>query len=237
MKVQLLVSEWCASCHQAEKVWRDVAEERAIEFAVVDMGQPEGRELVSRLRLKSVPSLLVDGELKAVGVQTREQALTLVATAPSKARSAQRHIGLGMETSSRVAVLSSVVYLFLAGASLPFNGGLFASGVARVAPLHVFTLGFLVFMVYGLGEHMLPRFTGNPVRLGIWAWAQLGLAHAGVLGMVTGFWRGWTALTLAGAACAWLALLLFTMRVWPVLWPSGNSAAGMDSGISDLAAP
>ena len=28
MKVELLVSEWCASCHQAEKVWRQVSEER-----------------------------------------------------------------------------------------------------------------------------------------------------------------------------------------------------------------
>lgn len=236
MKVQLLVSEWCVSCHQAEKVWRDVAEERAIEFEVVDMGQPEGRDLVSRLRLKSVPSLLIDGELKAVGVQTREQALKMVAGAPAKARSTQRHIGLGMEITSRVAVLSSVTYLFLAGASLPINGGLFASGVARVAPLHVFTLGFLVFMVYGLGEHMLPRFTGNPIHLDTWAWAQLGLAHAGVLGMVIGFWRGGLAFTLAGAVCAWLALLLFTVRVWPVLWPRAGTA-GEASGMSDLAAP
>ena len=171
MKVELLVSDWCQSCHLAERVWREVAEERDIEFAVVDMGQLEGRALASRLHLKSVPSTVIDGELKAVGVQTKEQALALIAGAPRKA-SSTHHVGLGMERTSRIAVLSSMLYLFAAGSSLVLRGGLFAAGTARVAPLHLYTLGFLVFMVYGMGEHMLPRFTGNPIRLGALAWTD-----------------------------------------------------------------
>ncbi|HQU14768.1 MAG: hypothetical protein B7Z66_03945 [Chromatiales bacterium 21-64-14] len=229
MKVQLLVSEWCTSCHLAEKVWREVSEERDIEFEVLDMGQPEARELVSHLRLKSVPSTLIDGVLKAVGVQTKTQALELVGTAPPKAASHKHHVGLGMARSSRIAVLSSVIYLFLAGGSLVMNGGLFASGPARVAPLHLFTLGFLVFMVYGLGEHMLPRFTGNAIWVGTTAWAQITLAHLGVLGLVLGFWLRLSPLTVAGAACAWSALLLFTVRLWPVLWPRGGPAATQET--------
>jgi glutaredoxin len=224
VKVELLVSDWCQSCHVAERVWREVAEERDIEFAVVDMGQPEGRALVSRLRLKSVPSTLIDGELKAVGVQTREQALALIAGAPHKAASGMRHVGLGMERTSRLAVLSAALYLFAAGSSLVVHGGLFSTGASRIAPLHLFTLGFLVFMVYGLGEHMLPRFTGNPIRLGALAWTQLGCAHAGVLGLALGLWLGVHLLAVLGVLFAWSGLLLFTLRIWPVLWsgrPSG----------------
>lgn len=226
MIVQLLVSEWCASCHQAERVWREVAEERDIDFQVVDMGQPEGRELVSRLRLKTVPSLVVDGELKGIGVQSKTEALEMVAGAPVKARSATQQVGLGLALPSRLAVLSSVVYLFIAGASLPVYDGFFINGPQRVAPLHVFTLGFIVFMIYGLGDHMLPRFTGNPIRMGAWPWAQLALAHLGVWGLVAGLYFSVHILQIVGGAAAWLALLVFALRVWPVLWPSRGAVGG-----------
>ncbi len=219
MKVQLLVSEWCAACHQAEQVWRDIARQRDIDFAVVDMGQPEGKALVSRLRLKTIPALVIDGELKAIGIQSPQDALALVATAPPKSDSATQHIGLGMESSSRLAVLAAATYLFLAGAALPVYGGLFAPGAARIAPLHVFTLGFLVFLIYGLGEHMLPRFTGNPIRLGAWAWLQQGISHLGLWALVGGLYTGWHALVLSGAVLAWCGLLAFSVRLWPVLWP------------------
>lgn len=223
MKVQLLVSEWCAPCHQAEKIWRAVAEERAIEFEVLDVGQPEGRALVGRLRVRSIPALVIDGELKGIGVQSREEALGLVAQALPRAASAERHVGLGLGTSSRIALLSAAAYLVLAGAALPFYGSLFADGPARPAPLHVFTLGFVTFMVYGLGEHMLPRFTGNPIRQGWWTGAQLVLAHAGVLALAAGFWWSIFPLTITGAAAAWLAFLLFTARLWPVLWRTSEA--------------
>lgn len=231
MKVQLLVSEWCTSCHDAERIWREVAEERDFDFEVLDMGQPEGRELATRLRLRSVPSTVVDGELRAVGVQSRQEALALVAGAPPKAASAVHHVGLGMAPSARLSVLSAVGYLFVAGAALPVYGGLFAPGAARVAPLHVFTLGFLVFMVYGLGEHMLPRFTGNPIRSGAAAWAQFGFAHLGVWALVSGFWFAYPPLAAAGGICAWLGLALFAARIWPVLWPRQGQDSGGTPGL------
>lgn len=238
MKVQLLVSEWCASCHQAERVWREVAEERAIDFAVVDMGQPEGKALVSALRLKTIPSLIIDGQLKAIGVQTKAEALGLVGDAPMRRPSAVRHVGLGMERSSRIAVLASMVYLSLAGAALPVYGGFFADGPARVAPLHVLTLGFLVFLIYGLAEHMLPRFTGNPIRLGMWPWAQQGLSHLGLWLFFTGFWWHWQEVTVAGALLAWSGLALFAYRLWPVLWPrthdDWNSLVARDTGGAEV---
>jgi glutaredoxin len=218
MKVELLVSEWCASCHQAEKVWRQVSEERDFDFAVVDMGQPEGKALVSRLRLKTIPALVIDGQLVAIGVQPPEEARKLVASAPPKRTGATRHIGLAMSLTGRVAVHASMIYLVLAGTAL-FQGSLFLAGYARPAALHLFTLGFLTFLIYALGEHMLPRFTGNPIRMGAVAWGQQAMAHAGLIMLGAGFWLHLPMLAATGGFLAWTGLLIFTLRLWPVLWP------------------
>ncbi len=82
MKVQLLVSSGSAPCDQAEQVWRGVAAERELDFSVVNLDQPEGRELVERLQLQAIPALVVDGVLVAIGVQSAEEAHELVSGAP-----------------------------------------------------------------------------------------------------------------------------------------------------------
>lgn len=86
MKVQLLVSDACAPCDQAEKVWRGVAAERELDFSVVNLDHPEGRQLAERLQLQTIPALVVDGVLVAIGVQSVEEAQALVAQAPQKHR-------------------------------------------------------------------------------------------------------------------------------------------------------
>jgi glutaredoxin len=83
MKVELLVSDWCAPCHQAERIWRQVAAERDFEFAVLDLAQPEGKALAQRLRIRTIPALVIDGRLAGVGVQSLEEARRLVAAAIS----------------------------------------------------------------------------------------------------------------------------------------------------------
>lgn len=87
MKVQLLVSESCVPCDQAEKVWREVAAERELDFSVVDLAAPEGKALADRLRLRTIPALVVDGALVAIGVQSAEEARALVSRAPARKRS------------------------------------------------------------------------------------------------------------------------------------------------------
>ena len=78
MKVQLLVSETCAPCDQAEKIWREVASDLSLDFSVVGLEGPQGRELAERLKLKTIPAVVVDGDLVAIGVQSREEARELV---------------------------------------------------------------------------------------------------------------------------------------------------------------
>lgn len=219
MKVELLVSEWCASCHQSEKIWREVAEEKDIEFAVLDMAQPEGRALVSQLRLKTIPALVIDGELKGIGVQTFAEARAWVAAAPAKQKTDMQHAGLSLSLDNRLFMLGAMIYLMLGGLGLVINGALLSDGPARPVALHLVTVGFMLMLVYGLGAHMLPRFTGNPILRGAWPWIQMGLVHAGLLAYSAGFLAGVYLVVIAGGALIWLSLLVFTMRIWSVLWP------------------
>ena len=227
MKVELLVSAWCASCHQAEQVWQQVARERNIDFAVIDMAQPEGRALVSRLRLKTIPAVVVDDALRGLGVPTLAQAREWVASAPAKQQSNLHNAGMSLSLDNRLFIIAAVVYLMLGGMGLVVNGTLLSDGPARPVALHLVTVGFMLMFVYGLGAHMLPRFTANPIRMGAWPWLQMGLAHAGLIAYVTGFLAGWQALIVAGGAMIWLSIWLFAWRIWSVLWPRPDKSDGI----------
>lgn len=78
MRVTLLVSKWCPTCPEAEKIWAEVARQRPIDYEVLDVADKAGRTVVSNLRIKTVPALVIDGKLKAVGVQPLGEALKLV---------------------------------------------------------------------------------------------------------------------------------------------------------------
>lgn len=218
MKVQLLVSEWCSPCRDAEEIWRRIAQRKQIAFEVLDVGQPEGREIVSRLGVRTVPSTVIDGTLQHLGVPTPQEASALTAAAPEReAASTEHYVGLTLETTSAWAIFFSAVYLAIAGAALVLGGGIAGEAPWRAAALHVYGLGFVTFLVFGLGEHLLPRFTGAPIRGGTAAWLQQGLAHAGTILLIAGFALPMPMLAFAGGVLAWLALALFALRLAPVL--------------------
>lgn len=219
MKIELLVSGDCPFCRQAEKVWREAATAHQCEFAVRDIAQPEGAQIAQRLKLQTVPAIVIDSVLRAVGVQSPEQAAALLQPERIAAHSLMERMGFAFSPDNRAFVMNAQIYLMLAGLGLLLNGSLLSDDAARPAFLHLFTLGFMLFMIYGLAAHMLPRFTGNPIREGVWPWLQMGLAHVGVAGYAIGYLTGWHDLVLAGAVMAWLSLALFTWRIWPVLWP------------------
>ncbi len=121
--VQLLVSEWCAPCRGAEEVWRGVAQKKSIVFEVLDVGQPEGRTIVSRLGVKTVPSTIIDGTLKHLGVPTAKEALELVSAAPDRAEdeSATHYVGLTLEATSGWAIAFGFIGVALASVNI-FGG-------------------------------------------------------------------------------------------------------------------
>ena len=219
MKVELLVSEWCPTCPQAEQVWRAVAAERDFEFAVVDLAQPEGRELAQRLRIRTIPALVVDGELKAVGVQSPSEAHRMVAAAPPRRRASPRHAGMMLSVDNRWFVSVAMVYFIASGAWLAWHGALVTDDELRPVGVHLFTAGFVQSLIYGLGAHMLPRFTGNPIAMGALPWIQFGSLNGGLLLFLGATAAAASGAMLAGGALIWLSFAIFTWRVWPVLWP------------------
>lgn len=219
MKIELLVSAWCNSCRQAEQVWQQVGAEKQIDYAVVDATQPEGRELISRLRIKTVPALVIDGELRGLGVPTIAQAREWVSKAPARIASQGQNAGILMSNDNRWFVVLAVIYLMLAGLGLAIQGSLLSDSATRPVALHFMTIGFLLMLVYGLGTHMLPRFTAQPIRTGYWPWLQMALINLGLWGYVCGFWFAQHDLIVLGGALVWLSLWLFAWRLWPVLWP------------------
>jgi hypothetical protein len=225
VKVQLLVSEWCTPCRGAEEGWQAVAHAKAIAFEVLDVGQPEGRAVVARLGVRSVPATVVDGTLRHVGVPSLGEAQAFVADAPDRAvaRDASHYVGLTLAPTSAMAIVSAAVYLAAAGAALVFGGGIAGDAAWRAAALHAFGLGFVAFFVFGLGAHLLPRFTGAPIRGGAVAWAEFGSAHAGTLLLVAGFVAPSPALAFAGGLGAMAAFALFALRLAPVLRASGSA--------------
>lgn len=219
IKVQLLVSEWCAPCRGAEQVWRGVVEKKSIAFEVLDVGQPEGRTIVARVGLKTVPATVIDGVLKHLGVPTSAEAMAFVAAAAERevGGAPSHYVGLNLEATSGWTIASAAVYLALAGVALVFGGGIAGDAPWRGAALHAFGLGFAAFIVFGLGEHLLPRFTGAPIRGGWVAWTQFGLVHAGAILLIAGLAADRRALALTGGLLAWAAFALFAARLAPVL--------------------
>ncbi len=70
------------------------------------------------------------------------------------------------------------IYMSVAGPVYPYM------------PIHVHfnLLGWISMMVYGVGYHILPRFSGRPLfsdALSVW---QLWLANIGLIGMAIGWW-------------------------------------------------
>lgn len=219
MKVELLVSEWCPTCPAAEQVWRAVAREKAIDFAVLDLAQPEGRELAHRLRLKTVPSVVVDGALAGVGVQTPAEARQMVSAAPPRAKSSPLHAGMTFSADNRWFVSGAMIYLVLSGLWLAWHGALVTRGTAGMTGVHLFAIGFVLSLIYGLGAHMLPRFTGNPIAMGPLPWIQFAALNAGMPLFLGGAAAAAPRAQFAGGALIWLSLAVFAWRIWRVLWP------------------
>jgi hypothetical protein len=134
-------------------------------------------------------------------------------------RASPRHAGMLLSTDNRAFIVAAMVYLMLSGAWLLGSGALLAEGALRPVGAHLFTAGLVLSLIYGLGAHMLPRFTGNPIRMGAWPWAQFLALHAGIIVFCAGYALPGVHATLAGGILMWLSLSIYAWRVGPVLWP------------------
>ncbi|RTG92663.1 hypothetical protein CSW25_10850 [Thermus scotoductus] len=118
---------------------------------------------------------------------------------------------LALTTALLWFVAANLVGLLLGLGVLPYNW--------RPAHAHMQLLGFVTLMIYGVAYHALPRFRGVVFRRPGLALFQVGLANLGLLGMAlawglglgTGIWGAFAALSLAAG-------LLFTLLALEILW-------------------
>jgi len=104
--------------------------------------------------------------------------------------------------------------------------------VYRPAHLHANLLGFVSMMIFGVAYHVIPRFSGNPLRRPALAQAHLWLAKVGLVAMVA----AWMVRAAAPTVSAWLlplgALLSasgtgsFIWNLWHSLGPVARPSSG-----------
>jgi hypothetical protein len=83
MRVDLLISSDCPSCDRALSVWKELCRARGIDFQALNIQTPRGAELGRRWGLRTVPAVLIGGNLMGVGVQSPAQAEALIDRAGS----------------------------------------------------------------------------------------------------------------------------------------------------------
>ena len=125
-----------------------------------------------------------------------------------------------MEIFVRGFIRSSLIWLGV-GAALGL-WMIFDSGVLayRPAHLHANLLGFVSMMIFGVAYHILPRFTGRPLRSRRAALIHLVLANVGLALMVGGFMTRvshagiGTLLLQVGGVSSTIGIALFVTNIW-----------------------
>lgn len=55
----------------------------------------------------------------------------------------------------------------------------------RTVHAHLNLVGFVAFTIFGVGYHILPRFSGKPLVSEGWSWWQFWLANAGLVALLS----------------------------------------------------
>ncbi len=120
-----------------------------------------------------------------------------------------------MHKRNRLFITLSLAYALtggLIGIVWLSDPALIPGDVARLHG-HIMLLGFIAMMIYGVGLHVLPRFSGNPLfseRLANW---QLYVSNAGLWLMSAGWLVMSNVFVLIGGAVSWVGIGMFTLNI------------------------
>lgn len=123
-------------------------------------------------------------------------------------------------------VRGSLVY-FLVGTFLGLLIAVHPNFTARfrTAHVHLNLAGFMMMMIFGVGHHIFPRFTGRPLYSQRLVTATFWLGNAGVLGLTLGFVLDVPAVLAAFGVVAFLAVAAFVVNLLCTL--AAPAPAGM----------
>lgn len=122
---------------------------------------------------------------------------------------------------NRWFIAAALAYALLGGlvglAWLAFPGELPA--LALRAHAHLMLVGFVGMMIFGIGLHVLPRFTGRTLYSERLADVQFAFANLGLLAMVSGWLAGAQVAAVTGGALLWAGFALFAINVIATVRP------------------
>lgn len=126
-------------------------------------------------------------------------------------------------------VRASLVY-FLVGTFLGLLIAAHPSFTAhfRAAHVHLNLAGFMTMMIFGVGHHIFPRFTGRPLYSHRMVTSTFWLGNAGVLGLTLGFVLDAPLVLAAFGVVAFLAVTTFVVNLLCTL--AAPAPAGMGCG-------
>ncbi len=67
MKIQLIIMGRTEQSQATENIWQEICEAQGLSLAVADSETEEGQALVEKLALRSLPALVVNDRVIAVG--------------------------------------------------------------------------------------------------------------------------------------------------------------------------
>ncbi|MBC8413505.1 MAG: cbb3-type cytochrome c oxidase subunit I [Nitrospira sp.] len=83
--------------------------------------------------------------------------------------------------------------------------------------VHLNLLGFMSMMIYGVGYHILPRFSGTTIYSKKIMSIQFWLANAGLLGMAAGWLSGQDGVLVVSALLTLAAVMLFVLNLFKTI--------------------
>lgn len=106
---------------------------------------------------------------------------------------------------------------------------------------HLMLIGWVSMMIFGVGYHMIPRFSGALVWSPRMAWWHFWFSLAGLTGMALGFWLNrlqegrWGWLVGTAGTVQTTAFILFVVNMVVTLWKAGAPRpAEVPSGLRPL---
>ncbi len=115
----------------------------------------------------------------------------------------------------------SITY-FVVGAAIGFGILIWPSEAGYYVPVHVHLnlLGFMSMMIYGVGYHILPKFSGQLIYSPLIMKVQFWLVNAGLIGMAASwpFYEGGTsslseAVLIAASLLSFAGVVLFAFNM------------------------
>jgi glutaredoxin len=78
VKVQIVTTKSCPYCPSAKRLWQEVKKEKNFDYQEVDAFSDEGRDLVEKFGIMTVPTTIIDGKVAFTGVPEKNKAVAAV---------------------------------------------------------------------------------------------------------------------------------------------------------------